>query len=33
MMRPLIALLAGWITLVVLAALTKPLGIWEDDDE
>jgi hypothetical protein len=33
MMRPLIAILAGWAVMVLLAAILKPLGYWEGEEE
>lgn len=31
MMRPLVAILAMWATMVITAFLTKPLGRWEGE--
>jgi hypothetical protein len=31
MMRPLMAVLAAWAAMILMAVLTKPLGRWEDE--
>lgn len=31
MSRPLIAIAVAWITAIVFAVLTKPLGKWEGE--